>query len=250
MIVISLLFLLGIIVVSLEFWLYALLIILILAGFQIYDKEHRTITSLLVSFLVSFLFFQLASNQIENLGVTKEFNILLNRCLLIIILMGMILSQVLNKRSITLFAKLPKWSSRITMPFHTIKLSYFLLISLFGSCTILIPTIINANVDIGSVILFAIIFSIINATLEEFIWRGILLSSLSEYVSPLYAMIITSLGFGLYHIAIGIPFVLSLLFSFGGIFYAVVVIKSKSIYPAILLHIVINIGMVLNGRIV
>lgn len=246
----SFLFLLGIIIVSLEFWLYSIFIILILTGFQIYDKEHRSMSSILVSFLVSFLFFQLASNQVENLEVTKELKILLNRCLLIIIFMGMILSQVFYKRRISLFAKLPKWSSKITLPFHTIKLSYFLFISFFVSCTLLIPPIVNEKVDIGSVFLFAVLFSIINATLEEFIWRGILLSSLSEYVSPLYAMLVTSLGFGLYHIAIGIPFGLSLLFSFGGLFYSIVVLKSNSIFPAIVLHLVINIGIVLNGWIV
>ncbi|WP_090831996.1 CPBP family intramembrane glutamic endopeptidase [Bacillus sp. UNCCL13] len=218
--------------------------------YYIFHKEYRLLSSLLNSFLVGFLFFQIASNQLGDLEITKELIILLNRCLLIIIILAMIFSQILNKRRITFFTKIPEWSRRISLPFHSIRLSYFLLISFLFSFTILIPPFFLKETDIDSVLLFALFFSFINATLEEFIWRGILLSGLREYVSSFYAIIITSLGFGLYHISIGIPLIFSLLFAFGGLFYSIVVLKSNSIYPAILLHIVINIGMVLNGWII
>nr|WP_280157667.1 CPBP family glutamic-type intramembrane protease [Priestia aryabhattai]MDH3131841.1 hypothetical protein [Priestia aryabhattai] len=36
-------------------------------------------------------------------------------------------------------------------------------------------------------------------------------------------------------------------FSFGGLFYAFVVLKTKSIYPAVVFHFIINLGMVFNG---
>jgi uncharacterized protein len=38
-----------------------------------------------------------------------------------------------------------------------------------------------------------------------------------------------------------------LLFSFGGLFYGIVVVKTNSIYPAILFHFAANMGMVLSG---
>lgn len=43
---------------------------------------------------------------------------------------------------------------------------------------------------------------------------------------------------------------LGLLFSFCGILNAIVVLKTESIYPSIIFHMVMNIGMVLNGWIV
>lgn len=76
-----------------------------------------------------------------------------------------------------------------------------------------------------------------------------MLSSLKEFVSIRSAVIITSIGFGLLHLTVGIPFIFSLLFSIGGLFYALVVMKTNSIYPSIIFHFVINVGMVLSGLI-
>ncbi|MGG0643065.1 CPBP family intramembrane glutamic endopeptidase [Sporosarcina gallistercoris] len=100
---------------------------------------------------------------------------------------------------------------------------------------------------VKSVLPFAIGFAFLNAVLEELIWRGSMLSSLQRNVSTLYAVLTTSIGFGLLHISIGIPVMISLIFSFAGLFYAIVVLKTKSIYPAIAFHFVINLGMVFNG---
>ncbi|MFC7372467.1 CPBP family intramembrane glutamic endopeptidase [Fictibacillus iocasae] len=143
---------------------------------------------------------------------------------------------------------MPDWNRTLSMPFHTIKLPKFLFAGLFGSCTIFIP--LSFKQDIGAIenlILFALVFALINAILEEVIWRGVMLSSLRDNVSPLYAVCVTSIGFGLLHLSIGMPLLTSLLFSFGGLFYAIVVLKTNSLYPAITFHIIINLGMVLNG---
>lgn len=74
-----------------------------------------------------------------------------------------------------------------------------------------------------------------------------MLSSLRQNTSVVYAVTVTSIGFGLLHLSIGIPLLPSLLFSFGGLFYSIVVLKTDSIYPSIAFHMVINMGMVLNG---
>ncbi|MEH7884203.1 CPBP family intramembrane glutamic endopeptidase [Bacillus sp. JJ1609] len=137
------------------------------------------------------------------------------------------------------------------MPFHTIKLPYFLLIGLLGSSIILIPIFLHLETSyIKSILLFGLLFAIMNATLEEVLWRGILLSNLKENISTFYAVVITSIGFGLLHLSIGIPVIVCLLFSFGGLFYAIVVLKTNSIYPSIVFHFVINLGMVFNGWII
>jgi hypothetical protein len=42
----------------------------------------------------------------------------------------------------------------------------------------------------------------------------------------------------------------SILFSFGGIFFVGIVMRSKSIFPSIIWHILLNLGMVFSGFIV
>jgi uncharacterized protein len=175
----------------------------------------------------------------------------MNRSSLLLIIIGLVLSQMLSKERIVFFTKFPKWNSRISFPAHTIELPFFILIGLIGSSTIFIPLFFYQDLNyVKSILLFAILFALINATLEEFLWRGILLSGLKRHVSTIYAVFITSIGFGLLHISIGIPIMISLLFSLGGIFYALVVLKTNSIYPSIVFHVVINLGMVFNGWII
>ncbi|MEH7608690.1 CPBP family intramembrane glutamic endopeptidase [Priestia megaterium] len=119
---------------------------------------------------------------------------------------------------------------------------------LIGSATILVPLLFVEDISYTkSFVIYGIVFSVINAILEELLWRGIMLSHLKSNLSTFYAVFITSIGFGLLHISIGIPVIMSLLFSFGGLFYAFVVLKTKSIYPAIVFHFIINLGMVFNG---
>lgn len=180
--------------------------------------------------------------------ISKKMKIIINRSLLLFIICGLLLSHLLSKQKVFLFGGLPDWQNRIMLPFHSIKLPYFLFFGLLGSSTIFIPLLFLENISyIKSFVIYGMLFSIINAFLEELLWRGIILSSLKRNVSTSYAVLITSIGFGLLHISIGIPVTISLLFSFGGIFYAFVVLKSKSIYPAIVFHFIINLGMVFNG---
>lgn len=247
----AILFFIGIILISFRLFGGGILVLIFLLIIHISAEKYRPLTSLFISFLLSFLVFQFANNYIDGWDISLELKILINRSLLIIIIAGLVFTQVFSKQKIFLFTQLPKWNRHITLPFHTIKLPYFLLVGLIISSTILIPLFGNQEMSyIKSILLFGILFAVINATFEEIIWRGILLYSLKKNVSTFYAIVITSLGFGLLHISIGIPVIISLLFSFGGFFYAMVVLKTNSIYPSIVFHIVINLGMVFNGWII
>lgn len=97
--------------------------------------------------------------------------------------------------------------------------------------------------------LFCLFFSLINAVFEEVIWRGLLLSTLKKYTSVGYAVVVTSVGFGLFHLSIGFSIYLSLLISVAGLIYALITLKTNSLYPSIIFHIIINIGMVFSGLI-
>jgi len=124
----------------------------------------------------------------------------------------------------------------------------FFMFGLIGSATIFVPLLFVEDISYTkSFVIYGIVFSVINAILEALLWRGIMLSHLKSNLSTFSAVFITSIRFGLLHISIGIPVIMSLLFSFGGLFYAFVVLKTKSIYPAIVFHFIINLGMVFNG---
>jgi uncharacterized protein len=246
----SFLFFLGIIATSYKSWISLLVIVIFLFTFYMINAESRALTSIFTAFLLSFLVFQLINILIDQYEITKEVRVLLNRGLLLVIFIGLCVVRLMNKKDISFFNNKPNWNTRIDAPFHSVKLSWFMLIGVMISGVSFIPLILQQELsDIKSLLLFCLLFSIINATLEEIIWRGVMLSSLLESVSVTSAVIITSIGFGLLHLAIGIPFIVSLLFSLGGVIYAFVVLKTKSIYPSIILHFVINIGMVLSGLI-
>ncbi|WP_338037044.1 type II CAAX endopeptidase family protein [Metabacillus dongyingensis] len=247
----AILFFAGIILFSFRLFVWGLLPLIFLLLIYISTNKYRSSVSLFIFFLLGTLMFQIGSSYINEWNISVEIKTIINRSLLLFIMVGTVISLMLSKQKIFYFGLLPDWQRRITMPFHTIKLPYFLLIGLMVSSTILIPLFIHQEMSyLKSILLFGILFAILNATLEEVIWRGIMLSSLKRNVSTFYAVVITSIGFGLLHLAIGIPVIISLLFSFGGLFYAIVVLKTNSIYPSIVFHIVINLGMVFNGWII
>lgn len=248
---ITIVFLVGIILFSLKLFVWGLiaLVLLLISTFTI--KMYRSTVLLYLFFLIGLFLFQVGTLFVDEWNIATEMKVLLNRCFLLFILIATSISQLIIKKKLHFFTSLPNWKSQITMSFHTIKLPFFLLFGLIGSSTIFIPLIRYEEFSyLKAMVLFAISFSVINAVLEELLWRGIMLSSLKGDVSTYYAVFTTSIGFGLLHIAIGIPIIISLLFSVGGLFYAFVVVKTKSIYPAIVFHIIINLGMVLNGWII
>nr|WP_238343551.1 CPBP family intramembrane glutamic endopeptidase [Gracilibacillus saliphilus] len=97
---------------------------------------------------------------------------------------------------------------------------------------------------------FALIFLILNSVLEETIWRGVLLSRFSECFGNRWAVLITSVGFGLQHYSLGFSWMSCLLFSVGGFFFGAITIRSKSILPAVIWHMLFNLLMVFSGVIV
>jgi uncharacterized protein len=214
------------------------------------NKKYRSSVSLFIFFLLGLLIYQIGSTFVYKLNISQETKVLINRSFLLFILTSIIISLKISRQKISLYSDFPNWHNKIIMPFHQIKVAYFLLFGLIGSSMLLIPVLFQEISYIRSLFIFAILFALINASLEEVIWRGVMLSNLKRSVSTLYAVVITSVGFGLIHISIGIPVLLSIIFSFGGLFYAIVVLKTKSIYPSIVFHILINLGMVFNGWII
>lgn len=245
----AILFLLGIIMISYKWWLAYLLITLF--PFLIFSRKNQNfhfLLSIILTFLCCLFLFQIVNIKLMDLDISREVRILLNRLSLFIFIFGLYILHLFHKKKISFFQNKPNWNNQIKLPFHTIKLLKFFIIGLLLTTVIFTPFIAQQGTSyIKSILLFCILFSLINSICEELLWRGILLSTLSKLTTDRYAIGLTSLGFGLLHLSIGIPFSISLLFSIGGVVYALIVLKTNSIYPAILLHFLMNIGMVLSG---
>jgi uncharacterized protein len=246
--VLAMLFFAGIIFISYKMWLLALIVLSLVFFIYMRNGNTRFFSSILLAFLISFTLFQLVNIFIDQFEISKEIRILLNRSLLILIIAGLVISQRLNKTDIFIYSQKPTWGEKISLPFHTVNVLHFWLTGLLATVIVFIPFIFRQDSEeVKSLLLFGLFFSLINAVFEEVIWRGILLSSIQKYVSIHFALIIPSVGFGLLHLAIGMPMIVSLLFSLAGLYYVLLVLKSKSIYPAIIHHFFINMGMVLSG---
>lgn len=248
LLVLALLFFTGIASISYQQEVFTSLVFIGLAVLLLINKEKRFLTSLLLSFLVGFLMFMVANHLIEMIDISKEMQIILNRLFLIFIILGLAFNHRIFKKKVSWYNEKPDWNNPIVFPFHTLNIFWFWLIGIIVNGLVYLFFIVQKDLeDIQSLLLFCLFFSLINAVVEEVIWRGIMLSALKEFTSTGYAMIVTSVGFGLLHLAIGFSMSFSLLISVAGVIYAVITLKTNSIYPSIVFHLVINIGMVYSG---
>ncbi|MFJ7746336.1 CPBP family intramembrane glutamic endopeptidase [Peribacillus sp. NPDC097295] len=248
LLVLALLFFTGIASISYQQVVFTSLVFIGLAVLLLINKEKRFLTSLLLSFLVGFLMFMVSNHLIEMIDISKEMQIILNRLFLIFIIIALVFNHRIFKKKVSWFNEKPDWNNPIVFPFHTLNIFWFWLIGIIVNGLVYLFFIVQKDLeDIQSLLLFCLFFSLINAVVEEVIWRGIMLSALKEFTSTGYAMIVTSVGFGLLHLAIGFSISFSLLISVAGVIYAVITLKTNSIYPSIVFHLVINIGMVYSG---
>ncbi|WP_077212250.1 CPBP family intramembrane glutamic endopeptidase [Bacillus dakarensis] len=192
-----------------------------------------------------------SNNLVETLTISKELKIILNRLFLVWIIAGVLMNFLFFKKKVSWYNSKPDWKNPIVLPFHRVNTFWFWMIGIVVNVMVYLFFIVQKDIEyILSLILFGLCFSLLNAVFEEIIWRGIMLSALKEFTSTGYAIIVTSIGFGLLHLSIGFSISLSLLISVTGVIYAVITLKTNSIYPGIVFHVVINMGMVLSGFII
>ncbi|WP_419887187.1 CPBP family intramembrane glutamic endopeptidase [Neobacillus niacini] len=252
LIIIAALFFLGITSISYQqegfclFVFMGLVILLLLV-----KKEERFVISLLLSFLIGFVIFMISNHFVGTMNISKEIKIILNRLFLVFIIIGIVFNHLLFNKKVTWHNNKPDWNNPIVLPFHKINTFWFWLIGIIVNVIIYVFFIVQKDIEyIQTLLLFCLFFSLINAVFEEVIWRGILLSALKEHTSTGFAVIVTSVGFGLLHLSIGFSIFLGLSISVAGVIYALITLKTNSIYPSIVFHIVINIGMVYSGFII
>jgi len=249
-IVSAVLFLLGIVSISFQQLLFSVLVLVGFVILIILDKEKRFIASLLLMFLFGFIGFMASTHFVGTLTISKESKILLNRTSLVLIIIVLVTNYFFFKKKVSLYNAKPDWGNPIVLPFHRVNTFWFWLIGIAVNAMIYLFFILQKDLEyIQALFWFCLLFSLINAVFEEVIWRGILLSALHAYTSTGFAIVVTSIGFGLLHLAIGFSFGLCLLIAMAGVIYAVITLKTNSIYPSIVFHFIVNIGMVYSGLI-
>jgi len=88
----------------------------------------------------------------------------------------------------------------------------------------------------GSLLVMLLVFALLPGVCEELLFRGFLLSGIRREARTAHAIILVGLLFGLYHVYIEKILVTSLL----GMLLALICLRSGSIFPAILVHVVNN----------
>ncbi|GAA0363006.1 CPBP family intramembrane glutamic endopeptidase [Bacillus horti] len=236
------------------------LITLLLFGFLaillyiISRRSYRIFLVTIVLFGLGFMGYLYLSQTI--VLEDDQARVLINRLLLLIPLGAIVLFSFALRQPLLHYGWKLNWNEKMLAPLfwvglHTVSISHFLLVAMAINILVFMPFIIMQDVQyLQSVAIFAVLFAAINAFLEEFVWRGVLLSRFIEQVGVKWAVALTSIGFGLQHYSLGFSWEVALLFSIGGFFYAGITITSKSIVPAIIWHFVLNLLMVFSGLIV
>ncbi|WP_199621407.1 CPBP family intramembrane glutamic endopeptidase [Paenibacillus alkalitolerans] len=103
--------------------------------------------------------------------------------------------------------------------------------------------------DFYLLLYYGLLFALVNSVLEELLWRGYMLSRFVDYFGEKLGLVVTSLGFGLYHYSIGFPWLICISFSLFGMLMGGMAIKSNGLLPVIVMHFVMNVLFALSGMI-
>ncbi|RBP96251.1 hypothetical protein DFO70_10154 [Cytobacillus firmus] len=217
------------------------------------SKRERVFSWIIAGYLTGSLLFLYGDKLLDALPFQHSILMIFNRILLLIpIILLVYISKKFNKTAIPFWRK-PDWNSHIFFPFiwsgfHSLKIKYFLLIAIMINFASFAYSIFSAENSLTrDFLIFLIGFSIINGMMEELLWRGIILSRMLELSGEKAAVLFSGLAFGFSHIMLGYSFISCLLFAFGGVFYAAITVKSRSIFPAVIWHIAMNLFMILSG---
>ncbi|UOQ83656.1 CPBP family intramembrane glutamic endopeptidase [Gracilibacillus salinarum] len=222
------------------------------AGACSFDKTMRGFAVTVASFGLGFyLYHTIHVHLIADISIA-EVRILLQRFSLVVV----VLSMATVTRPLRSFLKRPLWQASVWVPLiwagfrETTVRSYLFIALLISGLAFLLPFILLQNVHFSwEIVAFTLSFSLVNALLEEIIWRGALLSRFVTSFGTRWAVLLTSIGFGLQHALLGMSWLSCLAFSIGGFFFSAITINAKSILPAVIWHGFFNVLMVLGGGI-
>ncbi|MEC0205672.1 CPBP family intramembrane metalloprotease [Paenibacillus lautus] len=179
--------------------------------------------------------------------------IILSRLSLILFVLPFALAAALTKEK-PLYLATGSWGKTIYFPWifkGPVKdpIWRFMLIFLVVVCAIFSFFMDWGQPQFPVLIGYALSFALINAVLEELLWRGYILSHFVSRFGELKGLVIAGITFGLYHYHLGFSWPVCLLFSIFGIMMGGVAIRSKGLVPVMVMHFIMNVLFVLSGMI-
>lgn len=217
------------------------------------SQQDRVFAWCIPAYLIGSLLLMYGDRLMDEVPIQPFILTILNRFLLIIPIL--LLFYVSKKFNITAnqYWQKPDWNARIYFPFiwrgfHSLSAKQFLLAALLLNFLFMSPNIFSVKIPFQiNFFVFLIGFSLVNGIFEELLWRGILLSRMTDLAGERASVIFSGISFGFSHLMLGYSFAACLLFALGGIFYGALTVKTGSILPAVIWHFALNTLMILSG---
>lgn len=219
---------------SLFSW-FILGILLLLAFLK---EEKRLFAWVMISFFGGSLILFYTDKFIEAYQLKPYYRVIINQLLFIIPILSMCYVIKRFNKNISYYFKMPESVRRKNF------LHYIWVLISVGFILLLITNDIEMDLKL---FLSLILFAIIHATLQEVIWRGILLTQVTMITNDTSSILFTSIGFAINTTIFGFSTAVFLLYLCLGFLFGFLTTTYKSIFPAIFAHTLVLILLFLNG---
>lgn len=218
------------------------------------SKRISDTAMLALNMIMGYILYRTFGEIIQNgLADHETWGIILSRLGLILFVMPFALAAM-RTREKPLYLAIGTWRSTIYFPWifkGPLKdpIWRFMLIFLVMVCAVFSFFMDWGQPELLALAGYALSFALINAVLEELLWRGYILSHFASRFGELKGLVIAGVTFGLYHYHLGFSWPVCLLFSIFGIMMGGVAIRSKGLAPVMVMHFAMNVLFVLSGMI-
>lgn len=199
-------------------------------------EENRLFAWVMISFFGGNLILFYTDKFIEGYQYIPFYRVIINQVLFLIPILSICYVIKQFNKKISFFFNKPEVN-------NTNKPIYIILLLLSVGVTFIF--INNSGSDLN-MFLSLFTFSLIHASLQEVMWRGILLSQLIKITNETSAIVFTSITFAMNTTIFGFSTAVVLLYLILGFLFALLTIKYKSILPSIFAHSFVLIFFYLN----
>lgn len=199
-------------------------------------EEKRLFAWVMISFFGGNLLLFYTDKFIEGYQYIPFYRVIINQVLFLIPILSICYVIKQFNKKISFFFNKPEVK-------NTNKHFYIILLLLSVGLTFIFINISGSDLNM---FLSLFTFSLIHASLQEVMWRGILLSQLIKITNETSAMLFTSITFAMNTTIFGFSTAVVLLYLILGFLFARLTIKYKSILPSIFAHSFVLIFFYLN----
>lgn len=230
---------------------FVLLFILLLAVFFL-EEKYRMFIWLLCAFFIGKLIFLYGDRLMLELPLSNRLSFTGSQFLFLIPISLMLYISKKFKEETHFNWRRPKWQFTFHLPLINLKIPVrnMLLIGISLSSLLFLPSILKEDFNFSlDLMIMGLVFSIANGVLQEVLWRGIFLRVFVRLAGNFLAVAVTSIAFGISQFSLGFSVLACLGFIVIGYLFALITLKSNSLLPSTIWHIVVNFLLILNGTI-